>query len=161
MNRLWALKKDFDPFGRLFYGFSAIGFLLRITRCTIYNCPYCHWPFKIIWGPSNSLLGPGDRVCWHCKQVFWDGSNEWPEMSSEDRYSFLVPITVAGYLAAVLLIGGLLVYDRWYFKHSATRVDPTVAVALVSPLLVWFFLRTIQVIRSIRRYNSRGKTSTV
>jgi len=37
-------------------------------------------------------------------------------MSSQDRYSFLVPITVAGYLAAVLLIGGLVAYDRWYFK---------------------------------------------
>jgi hypothetical protein len=93
--------------------------------------------------------------------VFWDDSNEWPEMSSEDRYSFLGPITVAGYLAAVLIIGGLLVYDHWYFKDTASRVDPTVAVALVLPLPVWFFFRTMQVIRSIRRYNNRGKTSTV
>ena len=82
-------------------------------------------------------------------------------MPSEDRYSFLVPITVAGYLAAVLLIGGLLAYDRWYFKHSSKRVDPTVAIALVSPLPVWFLFRMMQVIRSIRRYNNRGKTSTV
>jgi hypothetical protein len=160
MDRLWALKKDFDPLGRLFYGFSAIGFLLRITRCTIYRCPYCRWPFKITWGPSNTLLGSGDRVCWHCRQVFWDASNEWPEMSSEDRYSFLVPITVAGYLAAVLLIGGLLVYDRWYFKHSTTRVDPTVGAVLLLPLLVWFVFRSVQVIRSVHRYNERGKTST-
>jgi hypothetical protein len=160
MDRLWALKKDFDPFGRLFYGFSAIGFLLRITRCTIYSCPYCRWPCKIAWGPSNTLLGSGDRVCWHCRQAFWDGSNEWPEMSSQDRYSFLVPITVAGYLAAVLLIGGLLVYDHWYLRNTAIRVDPTVAVVLLLPLPVWFVFRSAQVIRSVHRYNDRGKTST-
>jgi len=81
-------------------------------------------------------------------------------MSSEDRYSFLVPITVAGYLAAVLLIGGLLVYDRWYFKHSTARVDPTVVVALILPLLVWFAFRSVEVVRSVHRYNERGKTST-
>ena len=161
MDRLWALKKDFDPFGRLFYGFSAFGFLLRITRCTIYSCPYCRWPFKITWGPSNTLLGSGDRVCWHCKQVCWDGSNEWPEMSSQDRYSFLVPITVAGYLAALLLIGGLLAYDHWYLKNTAIRVDPTVAVALLLPLPLWFAFRSVQVIRSVHRYNDRGKTSSL
>jgi|SRR2546430_1651370 len=161
MDRLWALKKEFDPFGPLFYGISAIGFLLRITRCAMYSCPYCRWPFKISWGPSNSLLGSGDRVSWHCKKAFWDGSNEWPEMSSQDRHPFLGPTTVAGYLAAVLLIGGLLAYDRWYFKLPASRVDPTVAVALISRLPVWFGFRTGQVIRSIRRYNHRRRTSTV
>ena len=82
-------------------------------------------------------------------------------MSSEDRYSFLVPITVAGYLAAVLIIGGLLVYDHWYFKHTASRVNPTVAAVMIMPLAVWFAFRSVQVIRSIRRYNNRGKTSTV
>jgi len=82
-------------------------------------------------------------------------------MSSQDRYSFLVPITVAGYLAAVLLMGGLLAYDQWYFKHTASRVDPTVAVALILPLLVWFAFRSVQVIRSVHRYNDRGKTSTL
>ena len=31
-------------------------------------------------------------------------------MSSEDRYSFVLPITIGGYLAAVLVIAGLVVY---------------------------------------------------
>jgi len=54
-------------------------------------------------------------------------------MSSQDRYSFLVPRSQSrGYLAAVLLMGGLLAYDQWYFKHTASRVDPTVLlVALI------------------------------
>jgi len=82
-------------------------------------------------------------------------------MSSQDRYSFLVPITVAGYLAALLLIGGLLAYDHWYLKNTAIRVDPTVAVALLLPLPLWFAFRSVQVIRSVHRYNDRGKTSTL
>jgi hypothetical protein len=158
MDRLWALKRDFDPFGRVIPGIGAAGFL-PIARCTYYRCPYCRWIFKLTWGLSNSLLGRGERACWHCKQAFWDGSNEWPEMSSQDRYSFLVPITIAGFLAAVLIIGGLLVYDHWYFEKSANRYNPTVAVGLVLPLSVWFAFRSVQVIRSIRRYNDRGKTS--
>ena len=156
MDRLWALKKDFDPFGRLIPGIGPAGFL-PIARCTYYRCPYCRWIFKVTWGLSNSLLGSGERACWHCKQVFWDGSNGWPEMSSEDRYSFVLPITIGGYLAAVLVIAGLVVYDPLYFKMPANRIDLTVAIALVLPLLVWFAFRSVQVIRSVRRYNERGK----
>jgi hypothetical protein len=158
MDRLWALKRDFDPFGKTFFGFSAVGFVLHITRCTLYRCPYCRWIFKLTWGPSNSLLGSGERACWHCKQTFWDDSDEWPEMSGQDRYSFLLPITIAGYLAAVLLTALLLAYSQWYFEKSVKHVDPTAAIVFVLPLLAWFAFRSVQVIRSIRRYNDRGTT---
>jgi hypothetical protein len=93
--------------------------------------------------------------------MFWDGSNEWPEMSSEDRYSFLVPITVAGYLGALLLIGGLLAYVHWYFKKLSNSDDTATALRLVLllvlPLFAWFAFRFAQVLRSIHRYNDRGK----
>ena len=79
-------------------------------------------------------------------------------MSSQDRYSFLVPITIAGYLAAVLLTALLLTYGQWYFEKSVKQVDPTAAIAFVLPLPVWFPFRSVQVIRSIRRYNDRGTT---
>jgi len=161
MDHLWPLKKEFNPFGRLFYGISAIGFLLRITQCTMHSCPYRRGPFKITWAPSNSLLGSGDRVCWRCKQVFWDRSNGWPEMSSEERSRFLVPITVGGYLAAVLVIAGLLFVNFWYVKLPANRIDSTVVIILFLPIVPWFAFRSVQVIRSIRRYNNRGKTSTL
>jgi hypothetical protein len=32
MDRLWALKKDFDPFGRIFLGFSGAGFGMARTN---------------------------------------------------------------------------------------------------------------------------------
>jgi hypothetical protein len=158
MDRLRVIENDYALLGGS--GLRG-GTLWSVFRCTVYRCPYCRWVFKITWGPFNSLLGAGERTCWHCRQVFWDGSNEWPEMSSQDRYSFLVPITIAGYLAAVLVTAGLLIFNLWYLRESTNRVDPTVAIALVMPLPVWFAFRSVQVIRSIRRYNDRGKTSAL
>jgi hypothetical protein len=157
MDRLWAVKSNFDPFGRLFFGFSGVGFLLRITRCTVFTCPYCRWIFKITWGPSNALVGGGERTCWHCKEVFWDGSNEWPEMSGEERYWFVVPITVAGYLGALLVIAGLFLYDHYVFRNHASDWNGNFLIALVLPVVAWGAFRLTQVIRSVRRYNCRGE----
>jgi hypothetical protein len=155
MDRLWALKNDFDPLGRIFLGSSGAGFLFRITRCTVYRCPYCRWIFKITWGPSNSLLGQGERNCGHCKQVFWDGSNEWPEMSSEDRQLFLLPITIAGYIGAFLVIAGLYSYSVVAVRTLANWGDLIFFSALALPIGLWFCLRGVQVARSVHRYNSR------
>jgi hypothetical protein len=155
MDRLWALKKDFDPFGLIFLGFSGAGFLFRVTRCTVYRCPYCRWIFKMTWGPSNSLLGQGERNYWHCKQVFWDGSNEWPEMSSEDRQFFLLPITIAGYIAGFLVTAGLYAYMLAATKKPASRGELLFLIELVLPVALWFCFRGMQVIRSVHRYNNR------
>ena len=157
MDRLWALKKEFDPFGWVIPGIGGIG-ILPIFRCTFYRCPYCRWPFEVAWGPSNSLLGAGERSCWHCKEVFWDGSNEWPEMSGKDRQLFLVPITVAGFLGAFVLIGTLVVYSSFVFKTSVDFPYRALFLVFGSPLLFWFGFRALQINRSIRRYNARGKT---
>ena len=157
MDRLWALKRDFDPFGRLFFGFSAVGFLLRITRCSVYRCPYCRWIFKITWGPSNALLGRGERPCWHCKKVFWDGSNEWPEMSSEDRRLFLVPITIAGLIGAFVLIPALILWMSLFLKQPIHFQYGLFSTILGLPLGLWFGFRALRINESVRRYNARGK----
>jgi hypothetical protein len=151
MDRHWVLRKDYDPFSRAL--FPTI--LLRIFRCTVYRCPYCRWVFKATWGPSNALLGSGERACWKCKQIFYDGSHEWPEMSAAEHQWFLVPITVAGYLGALLVIIGLYMYDLLYFKKLAGHWDPILFVAFALPVPMWFIFRYAQVIRSIRRYNGR------
>jgi hypothetical protein len=155
MDRLWALKKDFDPFGRIFLGFSGAGFLFRVTRCTVYRCPYCRWIFKMTWGPSNSLLGQGERSCWHCKQVFWDGSNEWPEMSSGDHQLFLLQISVAGYIAGFLVVVGLYSYLLITTKKAAGWQELIFFLEFALPIVLWFCFRGVQVIRSVHRYNNR------
>ena len=160
MDRLWALKKELDPFGRVVFGLSGPGFLLRITRCTVYQCPYCRWIFKLTWGPSNTLLGPGERKCWHCARMFWDGSDEWPEMSDQDRQLLMVPITIAGLIGAFILIGAIQVYSTFVLKLGAGFNYRAYFLIFGLALAIWFGFRGLQVMRSIRRYNGRN-TDTV
>jgi hypothetical protein len=155
MDRLWALKKEFGPFRGAIPGIGAIG-ILPIFRCTFYRCPYCRWPFKITWGPSNSLLGPGERVCWHCSDVFWDGSNEWPEMSSEEQRLFLVPITVAGLIGAFVLIPALMIWTSFFLKQPSRFQYGLFFTIFALPLGLWFGSRALQVFHSVQRYNRRG-----
>jgi hypothetical protein len=155
MDRLWALKHDFDPF-RWLLPLNGVGFLLRITRSTVYRCPYCRWIFKLTWGPSNSLLGSGERTCWHCKRVFWDGSNEWPEMSDEERRLFALPISVAGYLGGFLVLLAAYIGAVAYDKQPVKRQDLILLGIFSFPLIMWIIFRLTQVLRSTRRYNARG-----
>jgi hypothetical protein len=155
MDRLWALKKEFDPFKAIVPGFGAVG-ILPILRSTFYLCPYCRSPFKVIWGPSYSLLGTGERACWHCKQIFWDGSQEWPEMSSNDRMQYLLPISVAGYLSGFLVVGGLYLYILFFSKSRPKAGELTFFIEFLIPIACWIVFRIIQIFRSVRRYNDRG-----
>jgi hypothetical protein len=151
MDRLWALRNDYGPW--------LHGSLFTTIRWTAFRCPYCRWPFKVTWGPSNSLLGSGERTCWRCKQTFWDSSREWPEMTGRERYSFLVPITVAGYLGAFLLLVGIDVYALLILKATFVNYGDLIFLIVLSfPLACWFLFRFAQVIRSIGRYNDRGSS---
>jgi hypothetical protein len=157
MDRLWALKKEFDPFKWIIPGIGAIG-ILPIFRCTFYRCPYCRWPFKTAWGPSNSFLGSGERACWHCRQVFWGGSQEWPEMSNTERMQFLFPISVSGYLGAFLVIGGIYLCGVFFWRIRPGPGELIFFADFFLPIGFWLCFRIAQVIRSVRRYNKRGES---
>jgi hypothetical protein len=151
MDQLWAIRKDFDPFpARVFINYNV----WAIFRCTAYLCPYCPTPFKIVWGQKAAFLGSGERTCWRCRKKFWDNSQEWPEMSSEDQRLLLLPISVIGWLGGALVVGGLAFYG------ARSGVDIVaglfVTLFLLVPLILWFAFRWWQVARSIRRYNARG-----
>jgi hypothetical protein len=77
-------------------------------------------------------------------------------MSDTERQWFLVPITVAGYLGALLVIVGLYVYDRFAFRGQLSDWNRNLFIALLLPVGAWFAFRYAQVIRSVRRYNCRG-----
>jgi len=152
MDHLWAIKQNVDPFRSTVFLVNYN--LLAIFRCTVFRCPYCRWIFKVTWGPSNALLGVGERPCWRCKRVFWDGSNEWPEMSGKDREHFIFPITVGGWLAGFLIVSGVVVYSKWREAAATVNVLPWMTV-FGTPLVVWFAFRAYQINRSIRRYSRR------
>jgi|ERR1700722_2619077 len=159
MDRLWALKTDFDPFRA--FGIGTIALLLRIIRCSVYRCPYCRWIVKATWGPTNSLLGTGDRICWHCGNPFWDGSNEWPEMSGEDQRLFLLPITIIGFIGAFVLIAALVLWTSFSSKSPTHFEYSLFSLIFGVPLSFWFGFRGWQIFRSIHRYNDRGKSRPI
>jgi hypothetical protein len=150
MDRQWILKRDFDP---ILIGNS----FLRAIRCTVYRCPCCKWICKLTWEPSSSFLGPGSRKCWHCDQIFWDGSNEWAEMTAKQQRLVLMPITIIGYLGAFLVILGLVVWESISTRENNLFDYMLFFSVFAPPLLIWFGIRARQLNRSIRRYNERGE----
>ena len=157
MDRLWAIKKDYDPFPP---GVFLQANLFAAIRCTVYRCPYCRRAFKVTWGPTNSMLGSGERTCWHCGQVFCDGSQEWPEMNSGNRLRFVMPISVAGFFGAFMVIGGLYTYFD-ITKRRGLEIGALIFFSAFSlPIACWIILRILQIVRSIRRYNNRGSVGT-
>lgn len=155
MDRLWAIRKDFDSFGG-----QPPRTLVSIFRCTVGCCPYCNWIFTVTWGVLNPSVGPGERKCWHCKLVFLDGSQEWKEMSSDERLRFLLPVTVSGYIAVFLLIGGLELYTTLILKMPSALKYSAFLVTFALPVVPWFCFRALQVYRSVHRYNARENTPT-
>jgi len=80
-------------------------------------------------------------------------------MSGEEQQLFLFPISVAGYIGGFLVVTGLYLYLLIYSKKAAGRGELIVFSMLFLPIVAWFCFRAVQVIRSVRRYNSRGKSS--
>jgi len=76
-------------------------------------------------------------------------------MSSEDRRLFLVPIAVAGYIAAFLVIAGLYAYLLITTKKLPSWGELIFCLALFLPIALWFCFRGVQVIWSVHRYNER------
>jgi len=156
MDQLWAVKQNFDPFpARIFINYNP----LAIFRCTVYRCPYCRVIFKMIWGLNTTFMGQGERLCWRCHRKFWDSSQEWSEMSGSERKLFLLPISVAGWLAGTMVVSGLVIYTLWTDRW-ASITNPWFVVVLLAPLVFWFGYRSFQIFRSVRRYNRRGSQKT-
>jgi len=76
-------------------------------------------------------------------------------MSSEDQQLFLLPITIAGYIAGFLVVGGLFGYTLIATKKHVSRHELIFFLEFALPIVLWFCFRGVQVIRSVHRYNSR------
>ncbi len=77
-------------------------------------------------------------------------------MSSNDRMRLVLPISVAGFLGAFLVIGGLYAY---LLLNEQQNLEPGALIffaAFAFPIVCWSAFRFVQILRSIRRYNTRG-----
>jgi hypothetical protein len=122
---------------------------------TVYRCPNCQAVYKVIFGPGDVFLGEGHRTYSKCQQAFRDRSKEWRVVSSIDRTFFLFPMIEWGWMLVALIV---CVLFSWVVSIlGTTPVLMPVAIVFVTPLIAWFVFRGYQIVRSVRRFNLRGK----
>ncbi len=127
-----AIREDHDPFG-----FAVVNVITRVVRWTTLHCPHCRHVFKISWGPTLVLLGAGGRNCRACGKLFDDASREWPELDWNEKFAYLFPTSVAGLLAACLVVLALVAYagliDRGAVSVGALNALLVLFVAFMFP----------------------------
>jgi hypothetical protein len=139
---------------------SGGAFLTGLLDLTVYRCPHCRSVYKVIPGPGDVFLGKGQRTCAKCQKAFRDRSKEWPVTSSIDRFLFLFPMVVGGWVLFTFVVACLLFfYGNSIFGNSSLLL--LLIAAFVLPLIGWFVVRSYQIVRSIRRSNLIGKTKVV
>lgn len=130
-------------------------FFTGILCPTVYRCPNCRSVFKVILGPGDVFLGEGHRTCGKCQQAFQDRSKEWPVISSTDRFLFLFPMVVGGWMLLALVGCVLFSYLDW--NLGTTPVLMLAAIFFAMPLIAWFVIRGYQIVRSVHRFSLHGK----
>jgi len=150
MNLPSAIRKDCDLL-------TLVG--LHLVRWTSYSCPHCNGVFRRDYWPRNVWLGAGKRVCKNCGQIFDDGSREWAEIPLLRRLRVFFPPLAVGIWGGfvVAAVASLFIGPR--DEHSWPLVIVVSTFGLI-PAIAWFPIHLAQVIRSIRRYNERGKLET-
>jgi hypothetical protein len=137
--------------------FSEVGAGLSGVLCpTIYRCPNCRKVYKVVLGPGSAFLGEGERTCLKCKTEFRDRSEEWPLLDALDRFFFVCPGIVCGWMLLGIVVGVVFYWAGWVVGENVPLLLP-VALIFVTPLMAWFVFRGCQVARSIHRFNLHGK----
>ena len=148
-----AIKEE-ETLAPTFLGSGSI--FTGILCPTVYRCPNCRSLYKFILGPGDVFLGEGHRTCSKCKQEFRDRSKEWPVISSTDRFLFLFPMVVGGWMLVAFTACVLFSYLDW--NLGTAPVLMLVAIFFVMPLIAWFVIRGFQIVRSVHRFTLHGKT---
>lgn len=153
MDQPLAIKEQDGVAGSL----VAAGSVFTGILCpTVYRCPNCRSVYKVILGPGDVFLGKGQRTCSNCQQAFRDRSQEWRVLSSIDRFLFLFPMVVGGWVLVALVACVLFSYGDW--NLGTTPVLMLGVIFFMTPLIAWFVFRGCQIVSSVRRFSSRGKT---
>ena len=149
MDLALAIKDKEGIAPSFFYGGAFLSGLLDLT---IYRCPHCRSIYKVIPGPGVIFLGDGQCTCAKCQKAFRDRSKEWPVISSIDRFLFLFPIAVGGWILFTFAAACLLFFYG-YLIFANNNLLPLVIAIFVLPLTAWFSFRGYQIICSVRRFN--------
>jgi hypothetical protein len=157
MNLPSAIREDHNPFGvlGLFPGYQR---LLIFLRWTSYGCPHCSHIFRRDFWPANVRLGAGKHVCKKCGKVFNDCSREWPALIWSKKLRYFLPPGVQAVIG-----GGLFCAIFTLFIAPKDVVNWATGIMLfaffLSPALLWSLLRSVFVVRSIRRFSGNSDGS--
>jgi len=125
---------------------------------TVCRCPHCRSVYKLAPGLGDVFLGKGERTCSKCEKAFRDRSQEWPELSTLDRFFFLFPGAVCIWTLLGIIFRALFSWAGWTF--GKTQILLPAALIFVTPLIAWFVFRGFQVARSIHRFDLHRKAKT-
>ena len=129
--------------------------LTGLIGATLYRCPDCRHVYKVVLGPGDAFLGEGERACSKCKRVFRDRSMEWPVLRGLDRFFFLFPGLICGWMLFALIVSALIYWAGW--THDGIPLLLPVVVFFVAPLLPWLLFRSYQIVCSVHRINLHEK----
>jgi hypothetical protein len=159
-NDVSALRNDNDPFILAAHLLPVLiaspAFLaLPFVRWTSYSCPHCRSVFRRDFWPQNVRLGNGAAICKKCGQSFDEGSREWPQLPWGKKLRYFLPPGIQAVAG-----GGLFCVVFTFFIAPRDVIDWQFVVILpltfLSPVLIWYLVRSYFVIRSTRRFWETG-----
>lgn len=116
-----------------------------------HRCSRCGQVYRQTLAPKPVWLGTGSRQCKKCGTAFSDGSKEWPQLSSAERWLFLIP---NGALIFVLpaIVGGVLAFTYGENLLESVREGVLTAVVFLLPYVPVWIRKSIQIAQSRRRH---------
>lgn len=125
--------------------------LTRYERC----CPHCGCCFDTVFNPTALRLGSGYRRCDECREIFSDGSIEWPALTVEQKQKFLFgelrQAGAMGFLASAFV----MFFAVWDGETELGLAFIGVLFAFSLVILgIFYLICWVDISRSKRRYET-------
>lgn len=119
----------------------------------VHCCSRCGKVYSRTLAPRPIRLGIGSRRCKKCGTAFSDGSKEWPQLSSAERWRFFITNESLVFILPGVVFGGLAsAYgDADNLLYRVVGGVLTGGFFLVPYFPVWV-IKSIQIARSRRRH---------
>jgi hypothetical protein len=114
-----------------------------------FSCSHCGRGYGGSLSPFQ--LGTGRRRCKNCNTVFNDGSREWPELTKMQKFEYVFPTTVLGYMGAFLIVIGTA-YWIGSDLHEKLFLVELMLFLMGLPWVPYFIGRARRIRQSVERF---------
>jgi hypothetical protein len=122
---------------------------LLYVRYYRFYCQACGKKYTSSLSPLQ--LGTGRRRCQKCAAVFNDGSREWSQLSGMQKFEYIFPTMVLGYLCAFALVIGTAFWIGGDGKEKLFLVELMVLL-MGFPWIPYFLIRAKRISESRERH---------